>query len=118
DQRARPPRPQTQRATIDIAAGKKFWSFQPIRSAVPPSVKAPAWSDHPIDRFVMAKWEARGLEPVPPAERLTLLRRTTFDLTGLPPTPEEIRAFLGDKSPTAYACLIERLLAAPAYGER
>lgn len=103
---------------IDLEEGKKFWSFQPVRAGVPPAVKDNAWPINPIDQFMLAKLEARGLKPVPAADRLALLRRATFDLTGLPPTPEAIAAFKDDASPTAYAQVIERLLASPAYGER
>src|SRR5207244_2148819 len=72
----------------------------------------------PVDEFILAKLEAHGLEPAPEADRPTLIRRATFDLLGLPPTPEEIQAFLGDPDPRAYERLIDRLLASPHYGER
>ena len=81
-------------------AWKQFWSFKPVSRPAVPSVKDPAWVRNPIDAFVLAKLEASGLKPAPEADRQTLIRRLTFDLTGLPPTPEEIRAFLADKSPT------------------
>ncbi|MBI3262612.1 MAG: DUF1549 domain-containing protein, partial [Acidobacteria bacterium] len=78
----------------------------------------PAWVRNPIDDFVLAKLEARGLAPSPPADKRTLIRRATFSLVGLPPTPEEVEAFLADRSPDAYERLVDRLLASPAYGER
>src|SRR5262249_55395676 len=73
---------------------------------------------NPVDRFILARLEAKGLAPSPPADKRTLIRRATFDLTGLPPTPEEVSAFASDPSPGAYQRLIERLLASPRYGER
>src|SRR5688572_8938770 len=78
------------------------WAFRkPVRSSLP-KVKSTGWARNPIDVFVLAKLEARGLKPAPPADRITLLRRVTFDLTGLPPTPAEVDTFLHDKSPNAY----------------
>ena len=76
------------------------------------------WVRNPIDAFVLAGLEARGLQPTPPADKATLLRRVTFDLIGLPPTPDEIDAFLNDESPDAYEKVVDRLLASPHYGER
>jgi Protein of unknown function (DUF1553)/Protein of unknown function (DUF1549)/Planctomycete cytochrome C len=97
---------------------RKFWSFQPVKAAEPPSVKDAAWNGSPIDRFLQAKREALGLIPVGMADKRVLIRRVTFDLTGLPPTPEEIDAFLADDSPRAFEKVVDRLLASPAYGER
>jgi len=102
----------------DWAKWRRFWSFQPVRPQTPPAVKNQTWVRNPIDPFVLAKLESAGLNPAPEADKLTLLRRATFDLTGLPPTAEEIRGFLADKSPDAYEKLIDRLLASPYYGER
>ncbi len=100
------------------AAALKHWAFQPVvKKAVPP-VKDAAWPRTSIDRFILAHLEARGLSPSPPASKQILIRRATFDLTGLPPTPEEITAFEDDTAPGAYDRLIERLLASPHYGER
>jgi hypothetical protein len=93
------------------------WALEPVRRPTPPAVRDAAWAANPIDAFVLAKLEAAGLRPAPPADRRTLVRRVTFDLTGLPPTPAEIAAFLADKSDTAYEKLIDRLLASPHYGE-
>ena len=97
---------------------KGFWAFQPVADPNLPEVKDLRWAENPIDRFVLARLEERGLEPAAPADRLTWLRRATFDLTGLPPTPRETEAFLKDMSPRAYENVVERLLSSPAYGER
>jgi hypothetical protein len=98
--------------------GRRHWAFQPIRVVTPPAVRNAAWAQSPVDRFVLAKLEASGLSPSPPADRRTLLRRATIDLTGLPPTPAEMDAFLAETSPDAFARVVDRLLASPAYGER
>jgi hypothetical protein len=97
---------------------RKYWAFQPVRRPEPPLVQGDRWSRNPIDRFILARLTAEGLTPAPEAERGRLIRRATFDLTGLPPTPEEVAAFLADGEPRAYERLIERLLASPRYGER
>ncbi len=97
---------------------KKFWSFQPVKNPALPAVKNLAWCKTPIDRFILAGLEAKGLKPAPQADRRTLIRRATFDLTGLPPTPEETDAFVADKSPDAWSKVVDRLLASPRYGER
>ncbi|MCW3050973.1 MAG: hypothetical protein JWN14_143, partial [Chthonomonadales bacterium] len=93
------------------------WAFRKPVRIPPPSVKSKGWGRNPIDSFVLARLEARGLKPAPPTDRRTLLRRVTFDLTGLPPTQEEIDAFLRDNSPNAYEKVVDRLLASPNYGE-
>ncbi|HWG45457.1 MAG TPA: PSD1 and planctomycete cytochrome C domain-containing protein [Gemmataceae bacterium] len=103
---------------IDTAEGKRFWSFRPIVSATPPDVKNTAWVRNPIDRFILAGLEAKNLVPSKPLPRERLLRRVTFDLTGLPPTPAEVDAFLNDSSPDALERVITRLLAGERYGER
>ena len=100
------------------AEEKAFWAFQSVRRVPLPRVKTADWCRNPIDAFVLAKLEAAGLRPAPDAEKLTLLRRLTLDLTGLPPTVEEVEGFLKDGSPDAYPKLVERLLASPAYGEK
>ncbi|HZK82590.1 MAG TPA: DUF1549 domain-containing protein, partial [Humisphaera sp.] len=94
------------------------WSMRPIESHDPPHVDRRDWSVNPIDAFILAKLQEQGLSPSPPAPKNELLRRVTFDLTGLPPTPEEIDAFLKDDSPAAYEKVVDRLLASPRYGER
>lgn len=97
---------------------KQHWAWQPLNSAAVPTVKGTAWPHDDIDRFILAKLEVKQLPPVSDADRVQLARRITFDLTGLPPTPEEIAAFVADASPTAVETLVDRLLALPAYGER
>ena len=108
----------TARAGIDFAKARAFWSFQPPRRSAPPTPPSSAQPLDPIDAFLQAKLTERGLTPVPPADRRTLIRRATFDLLGLPPTPAEVEAFVADGSPEAYARLLDRLLASPHYGER
>jgi hypothetical protein len=103
---------------IITAEQRAFWSFQPVRAVVPPEVKDAEWGHTPIDRFIAAKLEARGLHPVRRADRRTLIRRATYDLTGLPPTAEDVDAFEHDRSSDAFAAVIDRLLASPRYGER
>jgi hypothetical protein len=95
-----------------------FWSFSPPLDHAPPAVKNAAWVKNPVDAFILHKLEEKGLKPASPADKRTLLRRATYDLTGLPPTPEEMRAFLEDPSPRAFESVLERLLASPRYGER
>lgn len=97
---------------------KNFWSFQPRKAGEPPAVKNPSWVKNPIDNFILAKLEEKQFSPAPPALKLTLLRRATFDLTGVPPTEKEINDFLADESPNAFEKVIDRLLASPHYGER
>jgi cytochrome c553 len=97
---------------------RRFWAFQPVREVSPPAVKAENQVQSAIDRFILAGLEAKGQRLARTADRRTLLRRVTFDLTGLPPTPEEMDAFLRDASPDAFARVVDRLLASPAYGER
>ncbi len=99
-------------------ADGSFWSFQPVRDPQPPRVKDEARVQSPIDQFVLAKLEEVGLTLAPPADRLTLVRRLSFDLTGLPPSPELVDAFLSDEAPNAFEKLVDRLLASPQYGER
>jgi hypothetical protein len=100
------------------AKGDGSWAFSPPRQVPVPRVQEPAWVINPIDSFVLARLEAEGLSASRRAEKLTLLRRVTFDLTGLPPTVAEQEAFLADQSPDAYAKVVDRLLASPHYGER
>jgi len=95
-----------------------LWSFVPPKRPAVPEVKDKAWTRNPIDNFVLARLEAEGLKPSPEADRATLLRRVYFDLTGLPPTPAEIDAFIADRSPDAYEKRVDQLLASAHYGER
>jgi hypothetical protein len=103
---------------IITAEQRKFWAFQPVRKPEIPAVKDAGWSKTAIDRFILARLELRGLKPVEPADKLTLIRRATFDLIGIPPAPQEVDAFLQDSSPDAFARVVDRLLASPQYGER
>ena len=102
----------------DLTELRKFWSFQPVRKVAPPAVRDTDWVKNPIDAFILAKLEEKKLKPAPPADKVTLLRRATFDLTGLPPTEKEIRDFLADKSEDAFTRVIDRLIDSPRYGER
>jgi mono/diheme cytochrome c family protein len=97
---------------------RAFWAFQAPRDVPVPAVGDEGWPAGAIDRFILARLEDAGLKPSPPADRRTLIRRVSFDLTGLPPTPEEVEAFLADERPDAWAHLVDRLLASPHYGER
>ena len=105
-------------AASEEEAWKRHWAFQPVKNPPLPRVRQGDWPRTSVDRFILAKLEAHGLTPSAPAERRTLLRRVTFDLIGLPPTPEEIAAFEADRSPDAFAKVVDRLLASPHYGER
>jgi hypothetical protein len=96
---------------------KGFWSFRPLARPDVPTPRDLEWAKTDIDRFVKAKLESEGLEPVSPASRRNLIRRVSFDLTGLPPTPEEIDAFVNDESSDAFEKVVDRLLASPHYGE-
>lgn len=96
----------------------EHWAWRPVRPTTPPTVQDGAWPLTPVDRYLRARLEAAGLRPAPPADSETVLRRATFDLTGLPPTPDEIDAFLADPAPDAFARAVDRLLASPAFGER
>ena len=100
------------------ATWQEHWAFQPRQSPSPPAVADSDWVRNPIDAFILARLEANGLAPAPPADRLALLRRAHFDLTGLPPTPEAVAEFLTDDSPEAFERVVERLLDSPHYGER
>jgi hypothetical protein len=100
------------------AKWNQHWAFVPPRKVAAPDIKQPAWPRNDIDRFTLASMEANGLEPAPEADRRTLIRRVTLDLTGLPPTPAEVEAFVKDKSPAAYERVVDRLLASPHYGEQ
>jgi mono/diheme cytochrome c family protein len=99
-------------------ADDEWWSLRPLKKPAVPRVKNPRWERTPIDRFILAKLEEKGLTPSPPTDKRTLLRRVTFNLTGLPPSPEELRAFLADTSAEAYERVVQRLLSSPRYGER
>jgi Protein of unknown function (DUF1553)/Protein of unknown function (DUF1549)/Planctomycete cytochrome C/Concanavalin A-like lectin/glucanases superfamily len=122
------PWPDTKSATASPAARpalaglagerRRFWAFPPVGTVVVPSVGDASWVRSAIDRFLLAGLEKKGLQPAAAADRRTLLRRATFDLIGLPPTPAEVTAFLADPSPQAFERVVDRLLASPRYGER
>ncbi|MGD9647908.1 MAG: DUF1549 and DUF1553 domain-containing protein [Pirellulales bacterium] len=97
---------------------RDHWAYRPLAEVEPPAVDDERFGRHPIDRFICADWQPKSLAPLPRAGRATLIRRLSFDLIGLPPTPAEIEAFVADTSPDAYERLVDRLLASPAYGER
>ncbi len=105
-------------AKITTKANQQFWAFVPPATPTFPKVKNKSWAQSPLDLFVLAKLEEKGMKPAPAADKPTLIRRATFDLTGLPPTPAEIDAFVADKSANAFEKVIDRLLATTAYGER
>ena len=101
-----------------VVDAKLHWSFQPVHEPSIPVVKNSGWAQSPIDAFILAKLEAQAIPSAPPADRRTLIRRATFDLIGLPPTPAEVDAFVNDSSPGAFERVVDRLLASPHYGER
>jgi hypothetical protein len=105
------------RYTSDVRAGYDWWSLRPPADPALPEVQDASWIVNPIDAFVLARLDAAGLKPAPPADRRILIRRAYFDLLGLPPTPEEVAAFVSDPAPDAYERLIDRLLDSPHYGE-
>jgi hypothetical protein len=105
-------------ATDASTAAATFWSFRPLENPEPPQVADAAWAGTNLDRFIRARMEHEELAPVRAADRPTLIRRATLDLTGLPPTPEEVRTFVEDSSPDAFSRVVDRLLASPHYGER
>jgi hypothetical protein len=104
--------------TIDLVEGRKHWAFQPVAAAAIPDVTNATWPLDPLDRFVLARLDAKGLKPVAEADRYTWLRRVSLDLTGLPPSPTEIEAFVKDDSPRAFESVVDRLLKSRAFGER
>lgn len=112
DTRVQSPKSKVQSST------QSHWAFQPIKNSPVPKVKNESWAKTPIDNFVLAKLEEKKIKPSPAADKRTLIRRATFDLTGLPPTPVEVETFLNDKSADAFAKVVDRLLASPRYGER
>ena len=116
-------KPLTEGSGVAVKAGVQgkpsdFWSFQPLHVSPPPEVRKAGWAKTPIDRFILAMLDEKGIAPNPEADRRVLIRRLSFDLIGLPPSPEEVDQFLVDKSDTAYETLVDRLLASPHYGER
>jgi cytochrome c553 len=112
------PRSKSDAKKPSLVDARKFWSFQPLKKTAPPSIQNEAWPRTTIDRYLLAEMETKQLQVVPDADKYTLIRRASYDLTGLPPTPEQIQAFLNDPSPNAFEKVIDRLLASPQYGER
>ncbi len=112
------PFPEYANVKSPLEKGKEWWAFQPVKKPAVPKTKHQGWAKTPLDSFVLGLMEAKGLQPAPPADRRTLIRRVSFDLIGLPPTPEEVDAFVKDSSPDAFAKVVDRLLASPHYGER
>jgi hypothetical protein len=99
-------------------AGRQHWAWQPLKKPAVPETKDAAWCQTPVDNFILARLDEKGLKPNPPADQRLLIRRATFDLIGLPPTSDEVKDFLEDHSPDAFARVVDRLLASPHYGER
>ncbi len=118
DPREEPVNPNLISSGMSPEEGREFWSFRPRKEVPIPSLSAELTAPNPVDAFILATLEAKGLSPAPPADPGTWLRRITFDLTGLPPTPEELEAFNNDNSPTARSQVIDRLLASRDYGVR
>ena len=113
------PRTGTAKGKYASATERKvWWSFQPVKKQEPPKVANASWVANPVDAFILAKLEEKNLKPSAPADRRVLIRRVYFDLVGLPPSPEEVEAFVNDKSADAYPKLVDKLLASPHYGER
>ncbi len=118
DSGAADPRTAAVRPVVDPEQAKRHWSFQPLAHTSPPPVHNPAWCRNSIDQFILARLESAHLQPSPQADKATLLRRASFDLTGLPPSEDDLHAFLADDSPRAWEQVVDRLLASPQYGER
>ena len=111
------PRADVQEDKIKASA-RTHWAFQPVKQPAVPTVKNQSWVQSPVDAFILAKLERAGMQPAEPANKRTLIRRATYDLIGLPPTPEEVAAFVADESPNAFATVVDRLLGSKHYGER
>lgn len=110
--------PQPRRSgSLDLEEARQFWAFRPIDSPPVPTVQNRSWVQQPPDAFILAALESQSIQPAPPADKRALIRRATFDLTGLPPTADDIDAFLADDSPQAFEKVIDRLLDSAAYGE-
>src|SRR5258708_36948517 len=115
DEEARAP---TEATGAEKVKGASHWAFRPVARPNVPQVVNQAWVKNPIDAFVLARLEKEGLQPSPDADRVTLIRRLSFDLMGLPPTLEDVDAFLADTRADACELLVDRLLTSPHYGER
>jgi mono/diheme cytochrome c family protein len=117
DPRVEPPKKAAKLSGLNPKA-KAHWAYQPVTKPALPSPKNPQWGRTPVDAFILQKLQENGMTPSPDADRETLLRRVTFDLTGLPPTYAEVNAFIADPAPNAFEKVVDRLLASPSYGER
>ena len=106
------------KSSINWNKAREWWSFRPVSIGKVPSIKKKDWPANDVDRFILARLEAAGLEPAPTADRRVLIRRATYDLTGLPPRPEDVEAFVADATSDAFAKVVDRLLDSPRYGER
>ena len=115
---AEAPKPAVAESQEPEPAKSSHWAFIPPRRPDLPDVQKSGWVRNPIDAFILRRLEAEGIQPSPEADRNTLVRRLSFDLIGLPPTPEEVAAFLADERPEAYEELVDRLLDSPHYGEK
>jgi len=113
DSGAADPRTAAVRPVVDPEQAKRHWSFQPLAHTSPPPVHNPTWCRNSIDQFILARLESANLQPSPEADKATLLRRASFDLTGLPPSEDDLHAFLADDSPRAWEQVVDRLLASP-----
>ncbi len=109
---------RAEKKSIVDEAARKWWAFQPVTKPELPDVQNPEWCKNEIDHFVLAKLESKNLQPAPPADRLAVLRRACYDLTGLPPTAEQVAEFINDQAPDAFEKLVDRLLESPHYGEK
>src|SRR5450432_2075404 len=110
--------PAAPSAAYDWEKAKQHWAFRPVQDPAPPKVASAEWNRSPVDAFIKTRLDEKGLVPQPPAGKLALIRRATYDLTGLPSTPEQTGAFLKDTSPQAFEKVVDRLLASQQYGER
>ncbi len=108
----------TKKYEVDLVKGREFWAFQAPKAVPAPAVKNAVWVKSPIDAFLLAELDKKGLSPVGDADKRTLIRRVYLDLTGLPPTPDEVEAFIADTKPDAYEKVVDKLLASPRFGER
>jgi cytochrome c553 len=112
------PDPRTGRSNPEDESARRHWAFQPVKKGEPPRVADASWPRNPVDAFILAKLEGRRWTPAPEAGRVEWMRRVSFDLTGLPPTPEDVAAFAADPAPDAFERVVDRLLNSPQYGER
>src|SRR5262249_30219175 len=110
--------PSTQPEHVFTEQQRSHWVFHPITKPQPPQVNDAQWIRTPIDAFILTRLQSEGLSPAPPASKVELIRRVSYDLTGLPPQPAQVAAFVADESPDAYERMVDSYLASPHYGER